>query len=106
MEHVLDVYARPYDAAEPVVGMDETTKQMVDHVIAPLPAVPGRSARYDTLYRRHGVAVIFMFFEPLRGWRRVTVDESKTRWIGRIRSRVWLRKIIHRPARSTWCWIT
>jgi hypothetical protein len=79
MEHVLDVYARPYNPAEPVVGMDETTKQMVAHVRAPLPAAPGRSARYDTLYRRQGVAVIFMFFEPLRGWRRVTVDESKTR---------------------------
>ena len=76
---MLDEYARPYDPDEPEVCMDETTKQLAEEVIAPLPPAPGRPARFDTLYRRNGVATLFMFFEPLRGWRRVNVAQGKTR---------------------------
>jgi hypothetical protein len=79
MEHVLDVYMRPYEADAPVVCMDETTKQLTLEVIDPLPLAPGYARRFDTLYKRNGVAVLFMFFEPLRGWRRVNVTEGKTR---------------------------
>ena len=79
MEHVLDEYAQPYDPEEPRICMDETTKQLTKEVIEPLPPTPGTLRRYDTLYKRNGVAVLFMFFEPLRGWRQVNVAESKTR---------------------------
>ena len=79
MESVLEVYHWPYNPQEPVVCMDETTKQLTQEVIAPLPPQPGRAERFDTLYRRNGVATIFMFFEPLSGWRRVEVTEGKTR---------------------------
>jgi len=79
MEHVLDEYARPYDPSEPRVCMDETTKQLTGEVIDPLPPKPGQSERFDTLYRRNGVATLFIFFEPLGGWRQVNVTESKTR---------------------------
>jgi hypothetical protein len=79
MEHVLDEYERPYDPEEPRVCMDETTKQLTREVIAPLPPAPGTLRRYDTLYKRNGVAVLFMFFEPLAGWRSVRVTEGKTR---------------------------
>lgn len=80
MENVLDVYARPWNADEPVIAMDETTKQLTQEVIEPLPPAPdGVPLRYDTLYKRNGVAVLFMFFDPLRGWRRVDVVEGKTR---------------------------
>lgn len=79
MEHVLDLYCRPYCSDQPVVCMDETTKQLTAEVIAPPPPAPGRPQRFDTLYRRNGVAVLFMFFEPLSGWRKVDVTESKTR---------------------------
>lgn len=79
MEHVLDVYHQRANANQPVVCMDETTKQLTDEVIAPLPVRPGQPERYDTLYKRNGVGVIFMFFEPLAGWRRVSVTEGKTR---------------------------
>ena len=79
MEEVLEVYQRPYHANEPVVCMDETTKQLTREVIEPLSLLPGVPARYDTLYQRNGVATLFMFFEPLRGWRQVNVSEGKTR---------------------------
>ncbi len=58
--------------------MDETTKQLTREVINPIPARPGQPERYDTLYKRNGVATIFMFFEPLGGWRNVNVAEGKT----------------------------
>ena len=79
MEHVLNVYHWRYKAKEPVVCMDETTKQLTDAVIAPTPARPGQPERYDTLYKRNGVGVMFMFFEPLAGRRIVNVREGKTR---------------------------
>jgi len=79
MENTLELYHRPYDPQEPMVCMDETTKQLTREVIDPLPTEPGQPERFDTLYRRNGVATIFMLFEPLFGWRRVAVTESKTR---------------------------
>jgi len=79
MEEVLDVYKRPYNPDEPVVNMDETTKQLTLEVLEPIPGKPGRPERYDTLYKRNGVATIFMFFEALAGRRKVEVTEGKTR---------------------------
>jgi hypothetical protein len=87
MEHVLDLYHQPYDPNEPLVCLDETTKQLTAEAIEPLPMRPGQPRRFDTLYRRNGVATIFMLFEPLRGWRKVNVTESKTRvdWAWQVR---------------------
>ena len=79
MENTLELYHRPYDAQQPVVCMDETTKQLTQEVFEPLPAMTGQPERFDTLYQRNGVATIFMMFEPLGGWRRVSVTEGKTR---------------------------
>ena len=64
MESTLELYHRPYDRREPVVCMDETTKQLTAEVIEPLAAAPGRPERFDTLYRRNGVATLFMHFQP------------------------------------------
>ena len=47
MERVLDVYRRPYDAAFPVVCMDETPRQLLSETREPVPAAPGRPARED-----------------------------------------------------------
>ena len=44
MEDVLDVYTRPYDPQHPTVCLDETSKQRVGEVQAPLPAIPGHAA--------------------------------------------------------------
>ena len=56
MEHVLDVYHRPYDSEYPVVCMDEASKQLIAEVRQPLPAQPGRTAKYDSEYERRGTA--------------------------------------------------
>ena len=82
MEDVLEVYKRPYDPLRPVVCMDETSKQLIGETRSPVDAAPGRPRRVDYEYERKGVADLFMFFEPLRGWRRVwiTPQRRKVEW--------------------------
>jgi transposase len=75
---VLDVYARPYDEARPVVGVDEGGKQLIGDVREPLPVRPGSPAKQDSEYQRGGMANLFMAFEPLAGRRQVAVTERKT----------------------------
>ena len=79
MEDVLEVYKRPYDPAHPQVCMDEISKQLVSETRQPLPVQPGQPQRYDYEYRREGVCNLFIFFEPLRGWRHLEVTQRRTR---------------------------
>ncbi len=44
-----------------------------------MPPLPGEPERYDYEYERHGTANIFMFTEPLGGWRHVSVTERHTK---------------------------
>jgi len=58
--------------------MDEVSKQLVGETRTPIPAAPGQPERCDYEYVRNGVANLFMFFEPLAGWREVKVTERRT----------------------------
>ncbi len=78
MEDVLEVHHRPYDPARPVVGLDEGGKQLVGDVREPLPVRPGKAAKEDYEYERHGTANLFMAFEPLAGRRLVEVTQRRT----------------------------
>lgn len=62
-----------------MVCLDETFTQLIGEVRKPLPATPGQVERYDSVYVRHGVASLFMVFEPLAGWREVQVTDGRTR---------------------------
>jgi hypothetical protein len=75
MEDVLEVYHRPHDPACPVVCVDETSKQLIVETRKPIPAKPGRPARYDYEYERNGTANLFMMLAPLEGWRKVKVTD-------------------------------
>ena len=77
MEDVLNLYHQPYDSLNPVVCFDETNKQLLIDTKEPLPAAPGRVARHDYEYERNGVRNLFIFFEPLRGWRHVKVTQRR-----------------------------
>src|SRR3712207_5395212 len=79
MEDVLEVYHRPYAPRFPHVCMDETSKQLVGETRTPLPAAPGRPARMDYEYARHGARNLFLFAEPLSGWRHVCVTEGRAK---------------------------
>lgn len=79
MEDVLEVYARPYDPKQPVVCLDEASKQLVSETRTPIPPLPGQPERFDYEYERQGTANLFMVFEPLAGKRRVKVTERRTK---------------------------
>lgn len=78
MEDVLEVYHLPYDSTCPVICMDEQPVQLVKETRTPLPAKPGQPASIDDEYERNGTANIFMFTEPLSGWRKVVVSQRRT----------------------------
>jgi hypothetical protein len=79
MERLLDVYRRPYDAARPVVCMDETPRQLIGQTRQTIAAAPGRPEREDYEYERLGTCNVFMACEPLAGTRLTEVTERRTR---------------------------
>ena len=79
MEEVLDLYAEPYDPQRPVVCFDESSTQLLADVREPIPTKPGRPKRQDYEYRREGTRNLFLFCEPLAGWRHVAITERRTK---------------------------
>jgi hypothetical protein len=79
MEQVLDVYEKPYDPHCPVLCMDEQPVQLVKETREPVPATKRHAKRVDYEYERAGTASIFMFTEPLAGWREATARATKTK---------------------------
>lgn len=79
MEDVLETYSKPYDAALPVLCMDEQPVQLFKETRAPISATKNRPKRVDYEYERAGTACIFMFTEPLDGWREVSVRPHRTK---------------------------
>jgi len=67
MEDVLAVYEKPYDAAEPVVCLDEKPISLRADVRPLLPARPGLVAKRDNEYKRCGTANVFCAVEPKAG---------------------------------------
>jgi transposase len=78
MEDVLGLYAEPHDPARPVVCFDEASKELRGEVAEPVPPAPGRAAKHDYEYTRHGTANLFVIVEPLAGRRHVTVTDRRT----------------------------
>jgi hypothetical protein len=82
---VLEVYQLPYNPEEPVVCFDERPVQLIAEITPPQPAQPataehsGTPARVDYEYERCGTANVFLFTEPLAGWRHVAVTAHRTR---------------------------
>lgn len=79
MEEVLDTYAQPYDPRRPVLCMDEQPVQLLKETRLPISATRRHPRRVDYEYERAGVASLFMFCEPLAGWRQTSVRERRTR---------------------------
>ena len=78
MEQVLEVYKRPHDPAHPVVCMDEQPKQLISERSSAVPVGIGKPARIDHEYVREGVCNVWMFVDPLGGWRDVAITETRT----------------------------
>jgi DDE superfamily endonuclease len=79
MEEVLETYAQPYDRRFPVVSMDEQPVQLLKETRVPVAATKRHPRRIDYEYERAGTASIFMFCEPLLGWREVSVRPQRTK---------------------------
>jgi hypothetical protein len=89
MENILGIYKRPYNPEIPVLCMDEKPIQLLGEVRERILAkhlsedaetgLPkqGRKQRIDSEYIRCGSACIFIFTEPLRGWRHVVALKSR-----------------------------
>lgn len=78
MEDILHLYQQPYNASVPVVCMDEQPVQLVKETRMPLPMETGKPMRFDFEYERMGATNIFLFTEPLAGWRKAQVRTRKT----------------------------
>lgn len=79
MEDVLAIHEKPYDPNAPVLDMDEQPVQLLKETRSPIPGTAKHAKRVDYEYERAGTANIFMFTEPLAGWRDVAVRERKTK---------------------------
>ena len=79
MEDVLDTYAAPYDSKHPVLCMDEQPVQLLKETRVPIAATKTHAKRVDYEYERAGTASLFLFCEPLLGWRFVSVRERRTK---------------------------
>jgi len=79
MEDVLDVYQRPFNPNIPVICMDEKPFQLLGNKLEPIPMKAGSLEKQDSEYLRNGTCSIFIFTEPLRGFRHVAVCEHRTK---------------------------
>ena len=78
MEDVLELYSRPYDPEVPLVCMDEQPIELHGDAYQPIEMSETNHIRKeDHEYKRKGTCCAFMFNEPLGGWRRGTVNETR-----------------------------
>ena len=79
MEEVLETYAQAYDPQQPVLCMDEQPIQLLKETQVPIPPTKEHGQRVDYEYERNGTASIFMFAEPLSGFRQATARLRRTK---------------------------
>jgi hypothetical protein len=79
MYDLLELYAKPYDPTEPVICLDEKSKQLLEQTRRPIPAAPGQVAKEDYEYKRAGTRNLFVAVEPKGGRRAVEVTRRRTK---------------------------
>ena len=79
MEEVLETYAEAYDPKRPVLCMDEQPVQLLKETRAPIAGTKTHGERVDDEYERNGTAGIFLFAEPLSGFRQATARPRRTK---------------------------
>jgi hypothetical protein len=82
MDEVLETSAQAYDPQHPVLCMDEPPVQLLKETRVPSAATTKHGRRVDYEYERNGTASLFMFAEPLSGFRQATarIRRTKTDW--------------------------
>lgn len=79
MYALCELYARPYDPEEPVVCLDEKSKQLLESSRPDIAERPGQIAKQDYEYRRRGTCNIFVAVEPKGGHREAHVTGRRTK---------------------------
>ena len=79
MYDLLDLYARPFHPKEPVVCLDEKSKQLLKDSRPPLPIRPGSPAKQDYEYARADTCNLFVAVEPKGGRRTVMVTDHRAK---------------------------
>ncbi|UJS19339.1 MAG: transposase [Candidatus Brocadia sp.] len=79
MYDLLELYTRSYCEDEPVICVDEKSKQLLEQPRLPIPASPGNPVKEDCEYKRAGTRNIFMAVEPNGGCRQVEVTTRRTK---------------------------
>lgn len=78
MEHVLALYALPYNPKEPLLCFDEKSIQLLEDTRTTIPTKAGTPRRRDYEYKRNGTRNIFLAVEPKAGWRSVKTTARRT----------------------------
>jgi hypothetical protein len=76
MYRLLELYQQGHNPLEPLVCMDEKSKQLLEDSRQPIKAKPGKLEKYDYEYRRKGTCNIFLAVAPKAGVRIVKVTEQ------------------------------
>ena len=79
MEHLLALYARPYDPRYPVVCFDERPCVLIGEVMTPLPVKAGQAAKEHYAYEKNGSCSLLAAIEPLTGKRLAQVQTRRTK---------------------------
>jgi hypothetical protein len=87
MEDVLTIYSRPYNPKRPVVCMNEKPYLLLSDKHESLPTRPGVTKKVDYQYECKGSCSIFMFCEPLVGWRHAEAlsQRRKVEWAHKVK---------------------
>lgn len=79
MYRLLKLYKEQYDPCNPVICMDEKSKQLLEDNRRPIKASPGRLEKYDYEYKRKGTCNIFVAIAPKGGKRIIKVTDTRTK---------------------------
>ena len=76
---LLNLYKQAYDPSQPMVCMDEKSKQLLEDNRQPIKARPGKIEKFDYEYKRKGTCNIFVAVVPKAGIRIVKVTDKRTK---------------------------
>lgn len=77
MYRLLELYQQAHDPNQPLVCMDEKSKQLLEDSRQPILAKPGQLEKYDYEYKRKGTCNIFVAVAPKAGMRVVKVTDTR-----------------------------
>jgi len=79
MYRILELYKEAYDPLQPVVCMDEKSKQLLEDSRKPIKARPGSLEKYDYEYKRNGTCNLFVAVVPKGGIHLIKVTDIRTK---------------------------